>query len=97
MAGCRGCITPKETLKLRLIRRRHWPETWAPDSKPGDLLLLSDQVGKGGGLLRITRPESFILLSEDQVWRRHPVTWPFSDGRVMRILIVGQTAEFILK
>ena len=96
MKGCGGC-RPKESLKLNILRKRDWPESWTQDSMVGDLLLLSNSVGSCGALLRVRHPGVFVTLSPKQVWAQEMVEWPIADEQILRFKIVGQMAEFFLR
>ena len=96
MAGC--CQGGRKvTIKLNFIRRRHRSRTWVRDSKTGDLLLLGDGVGKCGAILRLPPPNSFIVLTPDQVWRKIGIPWPNPSEDVIRFTIQGQQAEILYR
>lgn len=96
VAGC--CQGGRKVIiKLRFIRKRHWSRTWVRDSKPGDLLLLGDRVGKCGALLRLPSSDAFLTLTADQVWRKAGIPWPDQSEDVVRFTIQGQQAEVLYR
>lgn len=60
------------------------------DHKPGTILLLNDW-GIGGGVLRLTRQGHLMMLTEEQVYGGAPIFWPYSD---MVFSIRGVTVVF---
>jgi hypothetical protein len=91
--GCCGKV--KEWLRITPLSRRNWPEDWIKVSSPGDLLLLGNHIGKGGSILRLKHPGSFMLLNEGQTWRQEIIRWPFAGDRITGVKIMGREAEVI--
>lgn len=93
--GCCGQAT--ETLRLTLIAPKNRPDDWIVDARPGDLYLFANGVGRSGGMLRLPAATSFITVTADQLWRHHPIAWPFKNGKIRSMRILGQSVEFLIR
>lgn len=93
--GCCGQRT--ETMKITIISPKNRSDDWIVDARPGDLYLFTNGVGRRGGILRLPAATSFITVTADQLWRQHPIAWPFKNGKIRSMRIVGQKVEFLIR